>query len=111
MMSPGGTEAAASTASNLATTDQSRNDGRRNSITGPAHYAEAEARHRQAEISMLRADLEPEERARLADYALRSATVHALLAAAAAAAFSGSMPRADDQAWRAAAGTPLNTDF
>jgi hypothetical protein len=61
-------------------------------MTGPDHYAEAEAHHRQAEISVLRADLEPEERARLADYALRSATVHALLAAAATAT-SGSMPR------------------
>jgi hypothetical protein len=53
-------------------------------MTGPDRYAEAEAHHRQAEISMLRTDLEPEERARLADYALWSATVHALLAAAAA---------------------------
>ena len=70
-------------------------------MTGPDHYAEAEAHH-QAEISMLRADLEPQERDRLAAYALRSATVHALLAAAAAAATSGSMPRPDQEAWRSA---------
>jgi hypothetical protein len=79
-------------------------------MTGPDHYAEAEAHHRQAEITLLRADLEPEERARLADYALRSATVHALLAAAAAAAISGSMPRPDHEAWRAAAGTSLSDE-
>ena len=73
-------------------------------MNGPAHYLSAEELCHRSAISAVRADLSPEERARLQDAELRGAMVHAVLALAAAVGMSASMPNPDAADWRNAAG-------
>jgi hypothetical protein len=80
-------------------------------MTSTDHYLEAE-RLLQHAASMLNTDVHPQDNAELV--ALQAvivamASAHAALADAAVAGLSAHLDTGDTQAWRRAAGTPLDT--
>lgn len=79
-------------------------------MTGPEHYLEAERLLDHA-AGMLGTEVAPEDRAELVErqaVVVAMATAHAALAQAAVAGLSAHLDPIDTQAWRQAAGSPLD---
>jgi hypothetical protein len=80
-------------------------------MTSTDHYLEAD-RLLQRAASMLNTDVYPQDRAELVArqaVIVAMASAHAALADAAVAGLSAHLDTGDTQAWRRAAGTPLDT--